>query len=250
MNNKPITQISLAKRIGVVIILSFVLDITFRLLGYISILAMPWFGEHENHKYELLRYNEILPYIEMGMDYLPLILLVIILMRWKKSMNSGNILWFNRVRPTIFMLFLIFIIPFLIIHLTIPVYAPRIVKYLHSVRLFILTGRMTLYPHGFTNVFQCMVWLWWCDSQPKRLRSIFYVFFVWVLYGGSLCITLLPIAAAFTYGGYDVVLQIQKIISVRENVLLYAFQVPGGVFALIIYLTQAEVRKIINKKMM
>lgn len=242
MDNKPITHTSPALRIGVVIVISFVLDITFRFLGYLSILAMPWFGGYENYK------NVFLRCIEVGMDYLPLILLVFILMRWKKSMYSGNKLWFNKIRPSLFILILLFIvtIPLLVVYLIIPVFAIRILKYLWTVKLDLET--MNLQPSGLTMFIQCMVWLWWCDSQPRRLRSLLYGFFIWSLYAGMLLVMLWPVIVAFKYKAHDIVILIQEGITIRHIAFQYFLTITIGCFAFIIYRIQAAIRRIINKK--
>lgn len=241
VDKKPLTHSSFFLKIGVVVAISFVLDITFRFLGYFSILTIPWFGVNENLITLLLKC------IEVGMNYLPLILLVLILIRLKKSMYRGHEFWFSKVRPPLFVLFLILFItiPALIIHLTIPVYALQIVKYLASVRLNALTARMGLLPRDLTLFIQCLVWLWWCDSQPKQLRSLLFSFFAWVLYEGTLWIMLWPIIEAFQYRGLDIVLLIKRSVTARNIVFTYTQQIFTGSFALIIYLILTAVQKII-----
>lgn len=101
-------------------------------------------------------------------DIFSLMLFTAVLIHWHKSMECGGKPWFLRIIPLKFfgIIFGSLCVMYLIISST--------------YKLQAASNQLT-HTFGFlTIIFHCLIWIWWCDSEPRRFLSILYGFISWI----------------------------------------------------------------------
>jgi hypothetical protein len=113
--------------------------------------------------------------IGMGQSWGPILVLGIVLVIWRKLIANGGKLWFNTYSPDRFIAVLVGLVLLFIF-----IYMPREKppsEWEHAVRNAVYAA----YTLG-VEWFQCMLWLWWFDKEPRRYRSILIGVLAWIGY--------------------------------------------------------------------
>ena len=160
-------HVSFARRIGAVLALSIWIIYTASYILEIILSSLFTWSLKGNVFPEsnmiLIGIPEIIPNI------FSLLLFTVILMHWRKNMEYGRKPWFLKINMLKFfgIIFGSFFGMYLIIITTHQFQA-------NSFNQLTLTfGRLTVIAH-------CLIWIWWCDSQPRRLLAVLYGSISWV----------------------------------------------------------------------
>ena len=160
-------HVSFARRIGAVLVLSIWIIYTASYILEIILSSLFKWSLKGNVFPEssmiLIGIPEIIPNI------FSLLLFTAILMHWRKNMEYGRKPWFLKIKPLKFIGIIIgsFFGMYLIIIATLQFQATSFNQ------LTLTFGRLTVIAH-------CLIWIWWCDSQPRRLLAVIYGFISWI----------------------------------------------------------------------
>ncbi len=158
-----------------------------------------------------------------------LLLFTAILMHWRKNMEYGRKLWFLKINMLKFFGIIIGSLcgMYLIIITT------------HQ---FQATSNQVTYTFGrLTVIAHCLIWIWWCDSQPRRFLAVLYGFISWVA-GQILIMDVIASLSVLRYGPNGVW---QTIInSITRELIRYG---RSGAIALGFYLLLVGVHSVYTK---
>jgi hypothetical protein len=112
-----------------------------------------------------------------------LLLMCLVLIRWRLALEAGKRPWFLRWHPRAIALGLIS--------------ALLIMKILPTVIADDLSFRGPIWVDRLRLVYAppvltCLVWLWWCDRPPMRVRTFAYVLCAWIALSQLLALFSLP----------------------------------------------------------
>lgn len=161
------THASFARRIGAVLVSSIVIIYSASyVLQIILSLLFTWSLRGNTFPEGIMILSgipEIIPNI------FSLMLFAAILIHWRKNMECSRKPWFLKIKPLKFIgiIFCSLCGMYLIIITTLRFQATSFNQ------LTLTFGRLTVITH-------CLIWIWWCDSEPRRFLSILYGFISWI----------------------------------------------------------------------
>ena len=157
---------SFARRVGAVLVSSIVIIYTASyVLQIILSLLFTWSLRGNTFPEGIMILSGIPKIIP---DIFSLMLFAAILIHWRKNMECSRKLWFLKIKPPTFLGIIIVSLcgMYLIINTTLR---------------FQATSNQLTYTFGWLTVItHCLIWIWWCDSEPRRFLSILYGFISWV----------------------------------------------------------------------
>ena len=115
---------------------------------------------------------------------LPVTLTWLLLRYWQRRVSTGHEPWFLKWRPE-FLTGTVAIL-FLLQSLTSPLLLYTNLDTIPSP----MTERLILPITVLSPLLRCMVWFWWCDRPPRRIRAVISTAAVWVVWSWS--VSLIP----------------------------------------------------------
>jgi len=106
--------------------------------------------------------------------FLSPLLLLFVLRRWRRQAEDGRLTWFMRWRP--WSLFCAVAVLLVLKSAAPQVGSPHWPLSVSGGSLFFLARFREV-----SCLLHCIVWLWWCDRAPRRVRTLAYALCAWVI---------------------------------------------------------------------
>ncbi len=259
-------QVSLARRIGAIWAAFAGFYIVHSVLKFSGLSVLKWFWSFKELKDT--KYISLLYIPEISITVFSFALLIYILVKWRKNIESGLKPWFFTIKPIPFfiILILLFSISFFtsnMFSIKFPHNTARI--YLENVVWKVLTRRSAYIDEyhalrrigdllaSLSLIFSSLVCMWWIESPPRRLLTITYGFFSWIGYNlllynyfGVLQIILYGYREPYqdTFTNVEIAMNI-SVVFLRN--ILHFFML--GMFSFIPYISIKAIRKFNSKQL-
>ncbi len=183
-------KVPFTRQLAAIVFAKMILDIFMYILTEYILKIVVWlidYGLNEHWFFSIyMSYNYIL--------FLPkTLLLIAILLLWRKMIKSGQKIWFMTIKPR--NLFLIFIglyildsfVPYLIVRATSFKFEP---PYMVPSEIF---RNISVIHSFFKTVVMSLIWLWWFNSTPYRFRSYILSIIALLVYYYTIAVRTFPV---------------------------------------------------------
>ncbi|MBT4482670.1 MAG: hypothetical protein HOC71_03220 [Candidatus Latescibacteria bacterium] len=259
-------HVSLARRIGAIWAAFAGFFIVHSVLKFSILSILKWFWSFKELKDT--RYISLLYIPEISITVFSYALLIYILVKWRKNLESGLKPWFFTIKPVPFFLILILLISISFFtsnmfsvkfpHNTARIYLENVVwkvltrrsAYIDEFHALIRIGDLLA---NLSLIFSSLVCIWWIESPPRRLLTITYGFFSWI--GYLLVQNIFFNIFSLIYYGYpdpyqDKFTNFEMAMNISALLLrdcIYYFMI--GIFAFIPYISIKAIRKFNSKQL-
>lgn len=191
--------VSFARKLGAIFALSFVSYLFFSYFHTFQRLFYKIFGF--SHPEIMLMITFV--FLQLITVAIPVIFLWAFLIFWRKKIINNEKVWFFKADPLSYigiLIFITFLLPLILITLfsriNTGVMEMSIFGNLHNTALNNIENMFRHFNYNAYNISQCVAWLWWFDTPPRRVKTMSIAFVLWFFYStyftnliGGICVT-------------------------------------------------------------